>query len=273
MTVKLTKLSCPKCGAALKGEPSDLLFTCPSCGSGAAIEEEGLQPVECVALLPARDRKADLWKPGWLIEASVEIAARETNVERSGLSLEGKAGSSPIPRAMLEEIVRRMGVPGGVIGGLLGAAAPASQPAEEKVRVEPERPRPEGPPLAGGGGVGPIADGGGDRPRARSGVRSFIIPAFDLPLDALAGLARAYARAHADLGDPPRQSLTGGTLSLADARTLVVHLVIGEEVGKPDMLASVDVTLRPARHRLIALPFERAGSALRCAVTGLEIPD
>jgi hypothetical protein len=54
-----------------------------------------------------------------------------------------------------------------------------------------------------------------------------------------------------------------------DAVVLARHLVLAEEIGKPDTLASIRVEVRPVSWRLAATPFERVREGLRCAVTGV----
>lgn len=101
--------------------------------------------------------------------------------------------------------------------------------------------------------------------------RRFVVPAFPLPLADLTRLSRALTAVADAVGEVPHEPLPGGRLGLEDALTLVRHLVIGEEAARPDMLASVEVTLTPREHRLIALPFERDGDRLRCAATGVSV--
>jgi hypothetical protein len=102
--------------------------------------------------------------------------------------------------------------------------------------------------------------------------RTYVVPAFALPLSDLVLLARALADAAGTVGEVPREPIRGGTLALADAITLIRHLVIGDEVRKPDMLASVDVQISERSHRLVAIPFEDTGEGrLRCAITGVVV--
>jgi hypothetical protein len=111
----------------------------------------------------------------------------------------------------------------------------------------------------------------GRRTKGWRGERSFVVPAFELPLDDLVRLARALSVAAGTVGEVPREPIHGGTLSLEDALTLARHIVVGEEVRKPDMLASVQAELTPKSQRLAAIPFEQAEGRLRCAVTGVTI--
>jgi hypothetical protein len=60
---------------------------------------------------------------------------------------------------------------------------------------------------------------------------------------------------------------------LDDALTVARHLVVGDEVRKPDMLASINVEITLESHRLAAIPFERSGDQLKCAITGVSVPN
>jgi hypothetical protein len=106
------------------------------------------------------------------------------------------------------------------------------------------------------------------------GERTFIIPAFDLPLSSLTRLAQALsvAAAGAGAGEVPAEAIRGGALDREDAVTIARHLMIGEEVRRPDMLASVQVSFNPRESRLAAMPLEDIGGRLRCAVTGVKLP-
>ncbi len=116
-----------------------------------------------------------------------------------------------------------------------------------------------------------ITAGGRQSQDART-RRTFVIPAFDLPLASLTRLARALGAAAAAAAEVPHEAVRGGILALDDALTMIRHLVIGEEVRRPDMLASVQVTIDPLARRLVALPFEQTNEGLRCAVTGVVVP-
>jgi hypothetical protein len=76
MTLELVALDCPSCGSALHGEGLDTIFFCQHCGDAATLGDEGLGSVEAAALVPAPGRHADLWMPGWLIEAQVAVGDR-----------------------------------------------------------------------------------------------------------------------------------------------------------------------------------------------------
>jgi hypothetical protein len=101
--------------------------------------------------------------------------------------------------------------------------------------------------------------------------RIFLIPAFAMPLGDLTRLGRALSEAAAKQAEVPREPIRGGTLSLEDAVTLVHHIVIGEEVRKSDMLASVRVEIDVVSSRLVAIPFEPTDGGLRCSITGVTV--
>jgi len=76
MDFRLINLHCPACGSAMRGEPTDILFFCTHCGSAATLGTEGLDLLESTAILPAAGRRAEIWKPAWMIEAEVSIEDR-----------------------------------------------------------------------------------------------------------------------------------------------------------------------------------------------------
>jgi hypothetical protein len=102
-------------------------------------------------------------------------------------------------------------------------------------------------------------------------VRTFVMPAFPLPLEDLVRLARALSTAAGAAAEVPHEPIRGGTLTLEDAVTLSRHIVVGDEVRESDMLASVQVEVQTKVHRLAAIPFEEARGGLRCAVTGVTV--
>jgi hypothetical protein len=175
----------------MKGDPHDSLFFCSHCGSGARLDERGLETVVSTALLPASGRHARTWRPAWLIEAGVVVDQR---IRADGRHTEGWRGE-----------------------------------------------------------------------------RTFVIPAFPLPLGDLVRLARALSTAVGTVGEVPREPIRGGTLSLEDALTLARHIVVGDEARRADMLASVQVEVTEVSHRLAAIPFEEVAEGLCCAVTGMAV--
>ncbi len=111
----------------------------------------------------------------------------------------------------------------------------------------------------------------GRRSEGWQGRKTFIIPAFAVPLDDLTRHARALSETAGDGGEVPRDPIRGGTLALDDAVTLIRHLVIGDEVRKSDMLASVNVDIVVIESRLVAIPFELTTVGLRCSITGVTV--
>jgi len=103
------------------------------------------------------------------------------------------------------------------------------------------------------------------------GERTFVIPAFELPLNDLVQLSRALAAAAGTVGEVPGEPIRGGVLTIEDTVILARHIVVGDEVRKPDMLASVEAEVTKKSHRLAAIPFEEVKGRLRCAVTGVTV--
>jgi hypothetical protein len=104
------------------------------------------------------------------------------------------------------------------------------------------------------------------------GRRTFYIPAFSLSLDDLTRVSRALSKVSEAAKEVPKEPIRGGTLSVDDALMLVRHILIGDEVHRSDMLASVTVDVDEISRSLVALPFEEVEGGLRCAVTGIVIP-
>jgi hypothetical protein len=101
--------------------------------------------------------------------------------------------------------------------------------------------------------------------------RTFVIPAFEMPLGDLTRIARALSENAGETGEVPREPIHGGTLAVEDAVTLIRHIVIGDEVRKSDMLASVIVDIEVVSSRLVATPFEPTNVGLRCSITGVTV--
>jgi len=101
--------------------------------------------------------------------------------------------------------------------------------------------------------------------------RTYVIPAYEMPLGDLTRIARALSEVAGDTGEVPREPIHGGTLALDDAVTLIRHIVIGDEVRKSDMLASVMVDIDVVSSRLVAIPFEPTERGLTCSITGVTV--
>ncbi len=119
--------------------------------------------------------------------------------------------------------------------------------------------------------VGDRVREGGRKTEGWNARRTFVIPAFATPLGDVTRLARALSERAGATAEVPREPIHGGTLAIEDAVTLIRHILIGDEVRKSDMLASVRVDIEVITSRLVALPFERNGEGLRCAITGVTV--
>lgn len=111
----------------------------------------------------------------------------------------------------------------------------------------------------------------GRRSKGWQARRTFVIPAFAMPLDDLTRIARALCEVMGETGEVPREPIHGGTLALDDAVTLIRHILIGDEVRKSDLLASLQVDIEVVESRLVAIPFEPTKVGLRCAITGVTV--
>jgi hypothetical protein len=113
---------------------------------------------------------------------------------------------------------------------------------------------------------------GGGPPTGWTEDRLFVVPAFDLSLRDRVRLGRALTVAAPEAGEVPKEPVRGGTLRLEDAVVLARHMIVGDEIRRPDMLTSLTVEVERLNHRLAAVPFERSQRGLRCSVTGVEVP-
>ena len=111
----------------------------------------------------------------------------------------------------------------------------------------------------------------GRRSKGWQARQTFVIPAFATPLEDLTRIARALSEAVGETGEVPREPIHGGTLALDDAVTMIRHILIGDEVRKSDMLASLQVDIEVVESRLVAIPFEKTNVGLRCAITGVTV--
>ena len=191
MNLRLVALDCPACGSAMRGEGEDTIFFCAHCGSAAVLEEEGLRTVVSTAMLPTPGRRAELWRPAWLLDTVVTV--------------------------------------------------------DQRIRF------------------------GGRRTEGWVDERTFLVPAFRMPLNDLTRLTRALSLVSSEIREVPREPILGGRLGVEDAETVARHIIVGGEVHKGDDLASVAVAIEVKNHRLVALPFERVKGKLRCAVTGVTV--
>jgi hypothetical protein len=112
---------------------------------------------------------------------------------------------------------------------------------------------------------------GGGRTQGWTQRRRFVIPAFDLSLTDMVRLARALSAVACDTGEVPREPVRGGVLTADDAVVLARHMVVGDEVRRPDALASLTAIVEPAGRMLAATPFVPTDLALECSITGLQV--
>lgn len=89
MSLRLVRLDCSSCGSSLRGDPHDILFLCPHCGAGSVLGPAGLEQLESTAFLPTSGRRAQLWKPAWVLETEVEVGQR---VRAGGRPTDGSRG-------------------------------------------------------------------------------------------------------------------------------------------------------------------------------------
>lgn len=112
---------------------------------------------------------------------------------------------------------------------------------------------------------------GGRRSVSSTTRRKFLLPAFDLKLRDLSRLSRGLSNTEESISEIPHEPCRGGRLELSDALILLRYLIIEEEAEQPDRLASLKVEIQPLSHKLCLIPFEKSGSQLRCAITGISI--
>jgi hypothetical protein len=75
---ELVPLDCPSCGAAVAAEGEDVVYYCTACRNGYRFEldERRLEPVE-VAFVALPNVAVELYRPFWLLPATVEIHERD----------------------------------------------------------------------------------------------------------------------------------------------------------------------------------------------------
>lgn len=76
MDYRLIDLDCPACGSAMTAGQFDVLFFCAHCGSGAILADDGLEVVTGASILPAAGRRAEVWKPAWMLEVDAAVDNR-----------------------------------------------------------------------------------------------------------------------------------------------------------------------------------------------------
>jgi len=114
---------------------------------------------------------------------------------------------------------------------------------------------------------------GGRASPSSSAQRSFLLPAFELGIRDVSRLCRGLSVAGEQSSEIPHAPCHGGVLDLEDTLILLRYLVLEEEIEKPDRLASVKVEIQPVSHHFCLIPFEKKDQFLRCAITGISIPN
>ncbi len=77
--MKLILLRCPNCARPLTPDNDDVVYMCPNCFTGVAIDERGVRRANVRFALPTKaDERAQKWMPYWVYDGRVEILNRET---------------------------------------------------------------------------------------------------------------------------------------------------------------------------------------------------
>jgi hypothetical protein len=112
VSLRLIRLDCPSCGSSLRAEPRDILYLCSHCGQGAVLSGGGLETVQSSAILPVAGRRAQVWRPGWLLETEVSVSGR---VRAGGGATPGRSGprrfvipAFPLPLSSFAALARAL---------------------------------------------------------------------------------------------------------------------------------------------------------------------
>ena len=75
---ELVPLDCPSCGAAVQAEGEDVVYYCTACRNGYRfdLEARALVPMD-VAFVSLPNVAVDLYRPFWLLPATIEIQQRD----------------------------------------------------------------------------------------------------------------------------------------------------------------------------------------------------
>ena len=115
--------------------------------------------------------------------------------------------------------------------------------------------------------------GGGGRGRTPTGDVQFVVPAFQADLDSTVELARRYTREFPSLGERLGERLVGGCYGVDDARKLAHFAVLAGEIDEPDVVKSIEVSIRFGDARLLGVPFVRAGDGWQDAIYAIRTLD
>jgi hypothetical protein len=103
----------------------------------------------------------------------------------------------------------------------------------------------------------------------RPGEGTFVVPAFDLSLEAALELTRRYSHRLPELDERLGERLTGGRYGAADARKIAHFALLASEVDKPDTLSDLRYEIEFGAGRLLGVPFVRRGEGWADALFGV----
>jgi len=104
-----------------------------------------------------------------------------------------------------------------------------------------------------------------------SGEGTFVIPAFQAPLDVVTQLSQSYTQALPSLGERLGERLCGGRYGVEDAQKLAHYVLIASEVGRPDTLTQLRYEIDFGQPRLLGVPFIRRDQSIADAVFDIAI--
>ena len=103
------------------------------------------------------------------------------------------------------------------------------------------------------------------------GQRSFVLPAFPLPIPEAVDLALRYTREFPTLDELLGERLTGGVYDRGDARKLAEYVLLASEVEQSDTLKDLDYVMNAGEPRLLGVPWVGDRGIRRDAVFGLPM--
>jgi len=107
--------------------------------------------------------------------------------------------------------------------------------------------------------------------RSHDGQRSFVLPAFPLPIPEAVDLALRYTREFPTLDELLGERLTGGVYGREDARKLAEYVLLASEVEQSDTLRDLEYVLSAGEPRLLGVPWVRDRGLRRDAIFGLPM--
>ena len=106
---------------------------------------------------------------------------------------------------------------------------------------------------------------------SHDGRRSFVLPAFPLPIPEAVDLALRYTREFPALDELLGERLTGGVYDRGDARKLAEYVLLASEVEQADTLKDLDYVMNAGEPRLLGVPWVGDRGIRRDAVFGLPM--